>query len=277
MQLVRGELTDSALLTGLLSAHAPEYVFHLAAQSQVRAARSEPAATFEINVRGTWLVLEAARRAARPPKVILASSTAVYGDAGQQPHEEDEPLSVRLPPYAASKVCMELVGQSYHRGSGLGVCAARCSNLYGGGDPNRERLVPSAVNAALRGEAPTVASDGRARRDYLYVEDAVRGYLALAEKMAQPGVAGQVFNLCSGRTFSTLDVVETVLRVAGRPDLSPRVLGESRDEAAEVRLSAAKARHHLGWAARVPLEEGLRTTIGWYEMASAAAEMADRS
>ncbi len=275
MALVKGEVTDADLLARAVSGHGTEYVFHLAAQSQVPAAQRDPAATFEINVRGTWLVLEAARRASPPPAVILASSMAVYGDRGDQPHEEDEALATRWSPYAASKACAELIGQSYGRTVGLPVCAARCSNLYGGGDTNPDRIVPGTIRSAMRGEAPVIRGDGRVQRDYLYVEDAVSGYLALAEKMERPGIAGQIFNFGSGRAVNVLDLVERILCVIGRGDLRPKVLGASSDDSQVTRVSAVKARDLLGWTAKVPLEAGLKATMDWYLAATTANSVTD--
>ena len=262
--VAQGSVTDASLLEGLFAEHSPRVVFHLAGQSQVGRARRELAETFEVNVRGTWTVLEAARGTGRLPAVVLASSAAVYADRGDAAHEEEEPLAGQAAPYGASKACAEAVGFSYYSALGLPVSVARCANLYGGGDPNPGRIVPGALEAAHRGEAPVVRSDGRARRDYLHVEDAVEGYLALAEATERPDVAGQAFNLASGEVASTLALVEAILRACGRPDLAPRVLGEASDESQVVRLSTEKARCRLGWSARLPLEAGLAATVDWH-------------
>lgn len=267
---VRGDVTDAALLGRAMAGLGGGRVFHLAAQSQVSAARLDPAATFETNVRGTWQVLEVARRNAPAAAVVLASTAAVYGDRGNEPHVEHEALPPVASAYAASKICAERIGASYHRTVGLPVVAARTTNLYGGGDTNAGRIVAGAIGALLSGEAPVIRSDGKARRDYLYVEDAVRGYLALAEAAEQPGVVGETFNLAGGQVSSVLEVVAAILRVGGRPDLRPRVLAETSDEIPVTRVSAAKARRVLSWTAEVPLDMGLRRTIAWQAAAAAA-------
>jgi len=272
--LVVGDVTDAALLDRAMADLGGGCVFHLAAQSQVPAARRDPGATFETNVRGTWLVLEAARRGPTPAAVVLASSVAVYSDQRGQPHEEGEPLPAVASPYAASKACAELIGLSCHRAVGLPVGVARCSNLYGGGDTNMGRIVPGAIRAMLKGEPPVIRSDGRARRDYLYVEDAVRGYLALAEAMERPGVVGQIFNFGSGQVVSVLELVEMVLHLGGCDHLTPLVLGESSDEVPVSPVSAIRARRVLGWTPDVPLEVGLTATIDWHRTAAARARPA---
>jgi CDP-glucose 4,6-dehydratase len=269
--LLRGEVGDAALLARAVAGLRDGCVFHLAAQSQAPAARQDPGATFEVNVRGTWQVLEAARRGPPLAAVVLASSAAVYGDRGEHPHEEEEALPVGGPPYAASKAAAEMVGLSYHPTAGLPVCAARCSNLFGGGDSNRGRIVPGTIEAILTGEAPVIRSDGQARRDYLYVEDAVGGYMALAEAMDRPGVAGQAFNLGREQVLSVVELVEAILRLGGRGDLRPRVLGEPSGEAPVCRVTAAKARRLAGWSPRFSLDEGLRATIDWHRTAAAPA------
>jgi CDP-glucose 4,6-dehydratase len=270
VDVLEGELADAALLTRAASGLSAGCVFHLAAQSQHGAARRDPGATFEANVRGTWLLLEALRRGPRPAAVVLASSVAVYGDRGEEPHAEEEPLPVGGPPYGASKAAAEAVGLSYHHTVGLPVCVARCSNLYGGGDTNTERIVPGTVDALLKGEPPVIRSDGRARRDYLYVEDAVRGFLALAEAAEGRDVAGRVFNLGSGQVVSVLDLVEAILRRGGRDDIRPRVLGEPSDEMPVRRVSVARARGLLGWSPEFSLDRGLDATIDWHRTAACA-------
>jgi len=116
---------------------------------------------------------------------------------------------------------------------------------------------------------PVIRSDGRARRDYLYVEDAVSGYLALAEAMERPDVAGHVFNLGSEQLVSVQELVEKILCLGGRDDLRPRVLGESSDEMPVRRVSVARARRLLGWSSEFSLDRGLQATIDWHRTAVA--------
>ena len=218
---------------------------------------------FEVNGRGTWNLLEAVRRAGGRARVVVASSGTVYGIPDEVPCTEDMPLR-GTSAYDVSKMCAELVARSYHATYAIAVCVVRCGNLYGAGDLNLGRIVPGTIRALLSDERPVVRSDGSAVRDYLYVEDAARGYLLLAQAADHPGIAGEAFNLSGEQPASVLELVETIRRLAGRTDLAPRVFGESSPEIHVMSLSVLKARKLLGWSPEVALETGLARTIAWY-------------
>jgi CDP-glucose 4,6-dehydratase len=102
-------------------------------------------------------------------------------------------------------------------------------------------------------------------RDYIYVRDAVRAYLLLAEKMDDPALHGHAFNFSAEQPLSVLQLLEHILRLAGRPDLEPKILGEATSEIPEQYLSARKAREMLDWAPGWSLEDALKETIAWYK------------
>src|SRR6185436_20656017 len=140
-------------------------------QTIVGTASNSPALTFETNVRGTWTVLEACRRAG-VERVVVASSDKAYGAHDELPYTEE--LALRpTAPYEASKAAADLIARSYWPSFGLPVAVTRFANIYGGGDLNFSRLVPEAACAAIDGRAPVLRSDGSPVRDLLYVEDAV--------------------------------------------------------------------------------------------------------
>ena len=123
-------------------------------------------------------------------RVVVASSDKAYGEHPSLPYTEDMPLLARHP-YDVSKSCTDLLAQSYHRSYGVPVAIARCGNIYGGGDLNWSRIVPGTIRSLLHGERPVIRSDGKFVRDYLHVLDTVSAYLALAEQVVRPEVAGQ--------------------------------------------------------------------------------------
>ena len=260
---VFGELNDYALLERTLAEYEIQTVFHLAAQTIVGIANRSPLSTFETNVRGTWLLLEAARRSPTVAGIVVASSEKAYGDRNPLPYEEGMPLWGRHP-YDVSKSCVDLIAQTYAYSYGLPVTITRCSNLYGGGDLNWNRLLPGTVRSVLRGERPVIRSDGSFKRDYMHVEDAVCGYMSLAERAGEPGVCGQAFNFGLGQPATALEVVETVIRVSDHPDLEPVILDEVRNEIKDEYLSPTKAKAVLGWEPHYSLEDGLAQTMTWY-------------
>lgn len=264
--VVRGDLGDLPLLLRILARYEVGIVFHLGAETLVGPARRDPAGVFESNIRGTWNLLEACRRNGRVEAVVTASSDKAYGFHGEAPYTEETPLE-GLFPYDVSKACADRLAACYHATYGLPVAVTRCGNLYGGGDLHWSRLVPGTVRSALRGERPVIRSDGKRVRDYLYVEDAVDGYLRLAASLREdPSLAGEAFNLSGEAPMTVLEVARRVLKAAGRSDLEPRVLDlpEARYEIPAQRLCARKAREQLGWRPNTGIEEGLRRTVEWY-------------
>ena len=122
-------------------------VFHLAAQTIVGTANSSPLGTWEANIQGTWTMLEACRHH-QVARVVVAASDKAYGAHDELPYREDFALEPRFP-YDVSKAATDLIARSYWHTYGLPVATTRFANLYGGGDTNRSRLVPEAVDAAL--------------------------------------------------------------------------------------------------------------------------------
>jgi CDP-glucose 4,6-dehydratase len=264
IDIVRGAVEDQPLLERALAEYEIQTVFHLAAQTIVGIANRCPLSTFESNIKGTWCLLEAARRCGFGPDVVVASSDKAYGEQAELPYTEQTPLEGRHP-YDVSKSCADLLALAYHHTYRLPVCVTRCGNFYGGGDLNWNRIVPGTIRSALRGTAPVIRSDGSNVRDYFYVKDGAAAYLHLAECLAcRPDLAGQAFNFSADNPISVLDLVERILRLMDAP-LRPRVLGEARHEIKHQYLSSAKARRMLGWSPRYDLDDALRETIAWYE------------
>lgn len=269
VNVVRGDVADLALVERALTEYEVDTVFHLAAQSIVGIANRSPLSTFETNIRGTWLVLEACRRVG-VEAVVVAASDKAYGAHDDLPYREDHSLQPRFP-YEVSKAATDMIARSYWHTYGLPVAVTRLANLYGGGDLNLSRLVPEAALAAIDGRPPVIRSDGTLQRDFLYVEDAVAAYEAICELVHHGRGAGEAFNAGGERPYSVLQVVETTCRVAGA-QVTPDVRGEGTPPG-EIEcqwVDSAKLRAATGWAPRLSLEEGLTRTVDWYREHRAA-------
>lgn len=263
VDVVHGDVRDGNVLARALAEYDADTVFHLAAQTQVGTANRAPVGTFEANVRGTWTILEACR-VHGVERIVVASSDKAYGDQEVLPYTEDMALRGRFP-YDASKAAADLIARSYWHTYGLPVAVTRFANLYGGGDLNPARLIPEAIAAALAGRPPVIRSDGSPERDFLYVEDAARAYLAIADALDRDEVRGQAFNAGGGRPHPVGEVVELIARLAGtgvEPDV--RGTGNPAGEIDRQYVDPAKIRELVGWEPEVELEEGLRRTIDWY-------------
>ena len=263
IDVVRGCVEDERLMERSLAEYEIQTVFHLAAQTIVGIANRSPLSTFETNIKGTWCLLEAARRCGRPPHVVVASSDKAYGEQTVLPYTEDTPLEGRHP-YDASKSCADILSLTYHHTYRLPVCVTRCGNFYGGGDLNWNRLVPGTIRSVLRGERPLIRSDGSFTRDYFYVKDGAAAYLHLAECMARdPANPGHAFNFSTETPMNVLEMTHRILRLMDSP-LEPRVMNEASNEIKNQFLSAEKAKRMLDWAPSYRVDDALGETIAWY-------------
>jgi len=262
--VVSGALEDYATLERAISEHEVDTVFHLGAQAIVGTAHRSPLLTFESNIRGSYNLLEACRvHASLVKRVVVASSDKAYGEAEVLPYTEDMPANGRHP-YDVSKSCTDLLAHTYAQTYGLPVAVARCGNIYGGADLNWSRIVPGTIRGVLENRAPVLRSDGTFTRDYLYVEDVVDAYLALAASADREGVRGEAFNFSPERQMSVLELTRLILELMGRPDLEPVIQNTAQGEIRDQYLDASKAQRVLGWSCRIGLKEGLERSIAWY-------------
>jgi len=265
MASVRGDVRDQALVERVLQEYEVEVVLHLAAQALVGVANRSPAETLDVNIKGTWSVLEAARRAPAVKAIVVASSDKAYGASAHLPYTEDTPLRGRHP-YDVSKSCADLIAQCFAHTYDLPVGITRCGNLFGGGDLNWNRIVPGTMRSVLEGKAPLIRSDGTLTRDYLYIEDAVNAYLQFAAALIEnPALKGQAFNFGHNHPLQVIELVHTILQVCAREDLEPIVLSEASNEIKDQYLDSARSQKELGWTPQFSLQEGLKSTLGWYQ------------
>jgi CDP-glucose 4,6-dehydratase len=236
----------------------------LGAQTIVGAALKDPLETFESNIRGTYLLLEACRAAqGNVRRIVIASSDKAYGTSPLLPYTENMPLR-GLHPYDVSKSCTDLLSLSYFHTFQLPIVVGRCGNIFGGGDLNWSRIVPGTIQSFLNEESPLIRSDGTLTRDYLFVEDAVDAYLKMAEKSSEKGVMGEAFNFGPNRPYSVLEMVAMIQKLMDVPHLEPKVLGIAKAEIAHQFLSSEKAKKILQWEPSFSIESALAQTIEWY-------------
>ncbi len=261
--VVHGDVTDYATVERAINEYEVETIFHLAAQTIVGIANRAPMSTFESNIRGTWVTLEAARRSPTVRRVVVASSDKAYGAQPDLPYTEDMPLRGQHP-YDVSKSAADLIAQTYAITYGLPVAVTRCANLYGGGDLNWNRLIPGTIRSALQGQRPIIRSDGTFLRDYLYVRDAVQAYMMLAQALDRDELRGEAFNCGTDGPISVLEMTRLILSLSPHPGLEPVVLDEVRHEIKDQYLDSSKIRREVGWAPGYSRVDSLRQTIAWY-------------
>jgi CDP-glucose 4,6-dehydratase len=267
--VVQADVQDYESIVRMLNEHDVDTVFHLAAQTIVGTANRSPLSTFEANVRGTYVLLEACRAVGvvgdPVTRIVVASSDKAYGSHDELPYREDFPLRPTYP-YDVSKACTDMVARSFAATYGMPVAVTRLANVYGGGDLNWSRIVPDTCRALVAGDAPAIRSDGTPERDYLYVEDAVDAYLAIAASLDDEALHGRAWNAGWGSPLSVREVVDRLIAVSGR-DATPAVRGTGtpHGEIDRQYLDSSAIQGELGWAPRIELDEGLRRAFEWYE------------
>ncbi len=263
ISVVNGDVSDYATMLRAINEYEVQTVFHLAAQTIVGTASRSPISTFETNIKGTWTVLEAARNSGLNIDVIVASSDKAYGDQTKLPYTEEMPLIGGFP-YDVSKSCADIITRSYFKSYGMNVAVTRCANLFGGGDLNFSRLIPGTMLWCLKNEQIIIRSDGKFKRDYLYVEDAADSYLMLAENVGRKDVKGEAFNFGNSQPISVIDLANKILKIT-KSDVSLKIENSAKNEIRDQFLSTEKAKRVLGWKPGHSLDEGLLKTFKWYE------------
>ncbi|MEM6293850.1 MAG: GDP-mannose 4,6-dehydratase [Myxococcota bacterium] len=235
---------------------APSVVFHLAADAYVERSFSHPREVLRTNMDGTVTVLEASRRCAAIERVVVTSSSEVYGPAQSEAMREDHPLQPTSP-YAASKVAADRMAMAYHRTYGTPVAVIRPFNTYG--PRHVYDVIPKFIGLALRGESLTVFGDGQQSRDFTYVDDMVDAFVRMG---SDPAAVGRVVHFGTGRATTIAMLAERVVAACG-VDV-PIVRAPARAaEVSRLCCDAAQARELLGWAPTVSLDEGLARNVAW--------------
>lgn len=238
------------------------FILHLGALGSVARSVEDPLKTHEVNATGTLRVLLAAREAG-VERVVLSSSSSVYGNTPTLPKRESmtpQPLS----PYALSKLMGEHYFRLFHELYGMNTFSLRYFNVFGPRqDPNSQyaAVIPLFVDALRNNKAPVLHGDGLQTRDFTFVDDVVEANLRCCA--APVGGAGGVYNVAWGNRISILDLARKIAALLGKdiePVHAPSRAGDVRDSQADFALAKEK----LGWEPRVTFDEGLRRTVEWF-------------
>lgn len=254
---VQGDITDAAALTELFHEVKFDQVIHLAARAGVRPSVEQPALYQRVNVEGTVHVLETARRHG-VKKLILASSSSVYGVNAKVPFAEGDPIFSAISPYAASKLACESLGHVYHHLYGLDVVMLRFFTAYG----PRQRpdlAIHKFTRLIHEGKPIPVFGDGNTARDYTYVTDIAEGVLASTQRE----FGYEIINLGGSQTVTLSRLIELIETALGRKavlDRQPLQPGDVPITCADV----SKARARLGYQPHVPIEQGIPRFADWF-------------
>ena len=256
-EFVHGDVTDASALDVLFGSVKFDQVIHLAARAGVRPSLEEPALYQRVNVEGTVNVLEAARKN-RVKKIIIASSSLVYGVNSKVPFSESDPIFSAISPYAASKLACEAFGHVYHHVYGLDVAVLRLFTVYG---PRQRPDLAIRKFATLihAGKPIPVFGDGSMARDYTYVTDTLDGIIACTQKE----FGFEIFNLGESQTVKLCRLIELLEAALGKKaviDRQPVPPGDVPVTFADI----TKARARLGYNPQIKIEAGIQLFIDWF-------------
>jgi dTDP-glucose 4,6-dehydratase len=255
LRFVQGDITDSALLRGLLPGH--DAVVHFAAESHVDRSIQSAVPFVTTNVLGTQILLDEAR-AAGVGRFVHVSTDEVYGSIAEGSWTETWPLEPNSP-YAASKASSDLLALAAHRTHGMDVVVTRCSNNYGQ-HQFPEKMIPLFVTNLLDGKQVPLYGDGGNIRDWLHVSDHCRGIQRVLEK----GRAGEVYNIGGGTELSNRELTGRLLEACGAGWDMVRPVADRKGHDRRYSLDISKIREELGYEPQVTLDEGLASTVQWY-------------
>ena len=257
-RFVRGDICDAGVVTSVVQETKPDAIVHFAAESHVDRSILSPAPVFETNLRGTFVLLEAARLN-RVPRFVHVSTDEVYGSI-EPPHDADENYPLRASsPYSASKAGSDLLALSYFTTYKMPVVVTRASNNYG---PYQfpEKLIPLMIANALEDKPLPVYGDGMQIRDWLYVEDHCRAIMRVLEA----GRAGEIYNIGGTCALPNLEIVRRILAATGKPESLITYVTDRPGHDRRYALTSDKLMSETGWKPRVDFDEGLRRTVAWY-------------
>ena len=249
----------------------PDLLVHQAAQMDVRRSVADPAFDADVNVRGTLVLLEAARRAGTRRVLFASTGGAIYGEQETYPAPEEHPVQP-LSPYGVAKLAVERYLYYYHRESGFDAACLRYANVYGERQsPHGEAgVVAIFLDRLLAGGPATINGDGLQTRDYVHVSDVVRANLAAArDDGASPGPRFRVFNVGTGVETTVVELYRRIAAALGsdRPaEHGPPKPGEQRRSS----IDPSRARRELALPEPLPLAEGLARTAAWFRERAAA-------
>ena len=258
LEVLEGDVRDASRV--MEAVRGVEVIFHEAAFVSVPQSMQEPQECFDVNITGTSLLFDAARKSG-VRRAVVASSAAVYGESDALPLVEETPLQP-MSPYAVSKRVDEMYAELFTNSFGFEVAALRYFNVYGPRqrpDSMYAAAVPIFARRLLDGKPVTVFGDGGQTRDLINVHDIVRANLIASE---HPNAAGKVFNICTGsetRLLDLLDVLYQLFPDAPKPEFAAPRAGDIYRSVG----SPQKALRIMDFRAQVPLTEGLKETVDW--------------
>jgi UDP-glucose 4-epimerase len=254
--VVEGDVRDEAAVTKAIQG--VDTVVHLAAFGSVVESVEDPAENFDVNVRGTLVVLRAAAAAGVEKVVFASTGGAIMGNT--PPPVDETTLPWPISPYGASKLCGEAYCHAFAGSFGLPIVALRFANVYGPMSDHKKGVVTNFIKQSLRGEPIAIYGDGTASRDFLYVDDLCEGITAAVDA----DLHDEVLHLASGEETTINDLARLILELTDAADTPIRYEERRRGEIERTFARPERAAQVLGFEPAHNLGEGLEKTVRWF-------------
>tara|TARA_Y100000768_G_C23952997_1_gene671214 strand:+ start:136 stop:1149 length:1014 start_codon:yes stop_codon:yes gene_type:complete len=274
-KLMIGELTNKDLIKSIVVENKIQIVFHLAAQVEVGVALDNPYDTFETNIRGTYSLLQVLANNKKYLKsIIIASSDKAYGEYSESelPYKENYDLRPKYP-YDISKACADLISQFFSKNPyNLPIIITRFANIYGPGQINFSALIPDAIKSALGYKKFIARSNGKHKRDYLYIEDVVGLYLLISKNLYlnKDNYSGEIFNAGTNNFYNVKYIVKYIFKKLNKENKLKIILKnmENKKPKGEIVVQSMdyqKVFKKFKWKPKTSFNDGIKKTISWYE------------
>jgi NAD dependent epimerase/dehydratase len=259
IEVITGDIRDAHLCDELT--RGIDIVFHLAALIPIPYSYRAPDSFVDTNVKGTLYLCQAARQNG-VKRFIQTSTSEVYGTAQYVPIDEKHPLQPQSP-YSATKIASDCIALSFHYSFGVPVVVARPFNTYGPRQSARA-VIPSIIVQIAGGKSTISLGNLAATRDFTFVEDTCRGFLAIAEMESGEG---EVFHIGSNHEIAVGELVKVIGEIMGvgvRVVCDEQRIRPEKSEVQRLRCENSKLRNASGFVPKVPLRDGLERTVGWF-------------
>jgi CDP-glucose 4,6-dehydratase len=264
LNIIHGDFNDKNFIFNIIKRKKIKIIFHTGAITQVLQSLKNPRETYQTNIMGTLNILDSIKEIDKNIILIYCSSDKAYGELKSRNYLEDDNLS-SVYPYDLSKSCSDLICQSYSKVYDLRIAIVRCGNLFGPGDFNFKRIVPETIINGIENKRLIIRSSGKLVRDYLYIEDAVKAYALIMNKlMTNKKNKLLIYNVGSKYNLSVIKLARLILKLMNKSYLKPKILNYSKKEIKFQKLNFNKISKELKWKQMTSMELGLKLTIDWY-------------
>ena len=255
---IEGDIRDQTAVKQLFSDQSFDVVVHLAAMAGVRPSIQDPALYYDVNINGTFNVLAACQE--HPPeKIVLASSSSVYGNNEKVPFSEQDHVDYPISPYAATKKMNEVMAYNVHYLTKLPICCCRFFTVYG--PYQRPEMAIHKFTDSIHNDQPIpVYNHGLCERDYTYIDDIVHGL----NQIVETDYSFDIVNLGESQTISTIDLIQLIEAALGKPaikELQPAQVGDVDKTFADIQ----HAQMTYSYSPKTSIEEGIAMFVDWYK------------